>query len=63
MDGWDELMQLRKEEKGTNRREKEMGEIRKFLEMMRMPEKLMKKVKQQFLQHVGKFFLKGSKMW
>ena len=28
-----------------------------------MPEKLMEKVKRQFLQHASKFFLKGGKMW
>ena len=31
--------------------------------MMKMPEKLIKKVKRQFLQHTSKFFLKGGKMW
>jgi len=56
-------MQLRREEEGTSKKEKGMGEIRCFLETMKMPEKLMEKVKQQFFQHAGKFFLKGGKMW
>ena len=62
-DRWNELMQSRKAEKGMSRREKELREIRKFLEMMKMPEKLTEKVKQQFLQHASKFFFKGGKMW
>jgi len=61
--GWKELMQLRKAEEGMSRREKELREIRNFLEMMKMPEKLTEKVKRQFLQHTSKFFLKGGKMW
>jgi len=56
-------MQLRKTEEGTSRREKELREIRNFLETMKIPEKLIEKVKQQFLQHASKFFLKGDKMW
>jgi len=55
-------MQLKKKEKEMNKREKKIGEIRKFLKTMKMSEKLMEKVKQQFLQHTSKFFLKGSKM-
>jgi len=53
---------LKKAEKGMSRREKELREIRKFLETMKMPEKLTEKVKRQFLQHTSKFFLKGGKM-
>ena len=44
-DGWNKLMQSRKVEEGMSRREKELREIRNFLEMMKMPEKLMEKVK------------------
>jgi len=62
-DGWKELMQSRKAEKGMSRREKELREIRNFLETMKIPEKLTEKVKRQFLQHASKFFLKGGKMW
>jgi len=62
-DGWNELMQSRKAEEGISRREKELREIRNFLETMKMPEKLTEKVKQQFLQYASKFFLKGGKMW
>jgi len=62
-DGWNELMQSRKAEKGMSRREKELREIRNFLEIMKMPEKLTEKVKQQFLQYASKFFLKSGKMW
>jgi len=61
-DRWNKLMQSRKAEKGMSRREKELREIRNFLETMKMPEKLMEKVKQQFLQHASKFFLKNGKM-
>jgi len=46
-----------------SKREKELREIRNFLETMKMPEKLTEKVKQQFLQYASKFFLKGGKMW
>jgi len=45
-DGWNELMQSRKTEEGTSRRENELREIRNFLETMKMPEKLTEKVKQ-----------------
>jgi len=62
-DGWNELMQSRKAEEGISRREKELREIRNFLETMKMPEKLTEKIKWQFLQHASKFFLKGGKMW
>ena len=62
MDGWNDLMQLRKKENEMNRREKKIREIRKFLKTMKMSKKLMEKVKQQFLQHTSKFALKGSKM-
>ena len=48
-DGWNELMQSKKAEEGMSRREKKLREIRNFLETMKMPEKLMEKVKQQFL--------------
>ena len=56
-------MQSRKAEEGTSRREKELRKIRNFLKTMKMPEKLIEKVKQQFLQHTSKFFFKGGKMW
>jgi len=38
-------MQLRKAEEEMSKREKELREIRNFLEMMKIPEKLMEKVK------------------
>jgi len=56
-------MQSRKAEEGTSRREKELRKIRNFLKTMKMPEKLIEKVKQQFLQRTSKFFFKGGKMW
>jgi len=62
-DRWNELIQSRKAEEGMSRREKELREIRNFLETMKMPEKLTEKVKQQFLQHASRFFLKEGKMW
>jgi len=39
-------MQSRKAEEGMSRRKKELREIRNFLETMKMPEKLIEKVKQ-----------------
>jgi len=56
-------MQSRKVKEGMSRREKELREIRNFLEMMKMLEKLTEKIKRQFFQHTSKFFLKGGKMW
>ena len=49
--------------KGTSRREKEIKEIRNFLNMLKLPEGLTKKTKLQFLQYTSKFFLRGGKLW
>ena len=56
-------MQLGIKDKGTKKREVELREIRRFLETLKVPEKLTRKDKQCFLQHIGKFFLQGGKMW
>ena len=60
-DRWNELMQSRKAEEGMSRREKELREIRNFLEIMKMPEKLTEKVKQQFLQYEASFSSKVAR--
>jgi len=60
---WKEFMQLGIKDEGTKKREAELREIRRFLEMLKVPEKLTGKDKQRFLQHTGKFFLQGGKMW
>jgi len=60
---WKEFMQLGIKDKGTKKREVELREIRRFLETLKVPEKLTRKDKQCFLQHIGKFFLQGGKMW
>ena len=54
---WKEFMQLGIKDEGTKKREAELREIRRFLEMLKVPEKLIRKDKQCFLQHTGKFFL------
>jgi len=56
-------MQLGIRDEGTKKREAELREIRRFLETLKVPEKLTRKDKQRFLQHTGKFFLQGGKMW
>jgi len=56
-------MQLGIKDKGTKKREVELREIRRFLETLKVPEKLTRKDKQCFLQHIGKFFLQRGKMW
>jgi len=61
--GWKEFMQLGIKDEGTKKREAELREIRRFLETLKVPEKLTGKDKQRFLQHTGKFFLQGGKMW
>jgi len=48
-EGWNELMQSRKKERKTSRREKEIKEIRSFLNTLKLPEGLTKKTKLQFL--------------
>jgi len=63
LEGWNKLMQLRKKERETSRREKEIKEIRSFLNTLKLPEGLTKKTKLQFLQYARKFFLRGSKLW
>jgi len=60
---WKEFMQLGIKDKGTKKREAELREIRRFLETLKVPEKLTRKDKQYFLQYTGKFFLQGGKMW
>ena len=60
---WKEFMQLGIKDEGTKKREAELREIERFLETLKVPEKLTRKDKQRFLQHTGKFFLQGGKMW
>jgi len=49
-EGWNELMQLRKKKRETSRREKEIKEIRSFLNTLKLPEGLTKKTKLQFVR-------------
>jgi len=48
-EGWNELMQLRKKEREISRREKEIKEIRSFLDTLKLPKELTEKTKLQFL--------------
>jgi len=48
--GYKEFMQLGIKDEGTKKREAELREIRRFLEMLKVPEKLTGKDKQYFLQ-------------
>jgi len=56
-------MQLRKKEKKTSRKEKEIKEIRSFLNILKLPEGLTEKTKSRFLRYTRKFFLQGDKLW
>ena len=49
-EGWNELMQLRKKEREMSRREKEIKEIRSFLNTLKLLEGLTKKTKLQFVR-------------
>jgi len=50
-------------EEGTRKQETEVKEIKKFLDTLKIPEKLITKTKQQFLRHASKFFVQGDKLW
>ena len=49
-EGWNELMQLRKKKREISRREKEIKEIRSFLNTLKLLEGLTKKTKLQFVR-------------
>ena len=52
-----------RKDEGAEKRKAELREIRRFLETLKVPEKLTGKDKQCLLQHTGKFFFQGGKMW